>query len=277
MKDGGKILRKWLSAFAAIILLILFLYWQNNSIVTTEMNISSNEVPAEFDGYKIIQLSDLHSKFFGENQQRIIEKVQHTQPDLIVFTGDLVDGKNYDEESSLTLMEGLVKAAPVLFVTGNHEWWSGNFQELEKKLAGLGVTVLRNDFTVIEKDDTKIIIYGIDDPAAGMSTEESLDYVPLEGSSGFQILLAHRPEHFQLYQEKQFDLIFSGHAHGGQFRLPFFGGMIAPDQGFLPKYDAGRFHSGGSVMIVNRGLGNSIIPQRLFNRPEIIEATLLSK
>lgn len=270
-------MRKWLSAAAGIILLALFLYWQNNSIVKTEIDIASGDLPAAFNGYKIIQLSDLHSKSFGKNQKNIIEKVESSQPDLVVFTGDLVDGKNYDEEPSLLLMKELLQIAPVYFVTGNHEWWSGNFPELEKKLLTLGVTVLRNDHVEIEKDNSKITIHGIDDPDGGLSTDEIMDATAPGTSEEFRILLAHRPQYFQHYQEHQFDLIFSGHAHGGQFRLPFLGGIIAPDQGFLPEYDGGRYQSGDSVMIVNRGLGNSIIPQRLFNRPEIIETTLLSE
>ncbi|MGM0846202.1 MAG: metallophosphoesterase [Bacillota bacterium] len=256
---------------------MIFLYWQNNSVELTKMNISSDDLPSEFHEYRIIQLSDLHSKSFGENQNIVIDQVEKTNPDLIVFTGDLVDQKKYNEKTSLSLMKELLQTAPVIFVTGNHEWWSGEFNELEKKLMNQGVTVLRNDSMNIEKGDAKIIIHGVDDPAGGTPLEDNVALVSTGISDEFNILLSHRPEYFSLYEEFHFDLIFSGHAHGGQFRLPFLGGIVAPDQGLLPEYDAGRFESGNSVMIVNRGLGNSIIPQRIFNRPEIIQVTLFSK
>jgi uncharacterized protein len=268
----------WLAGAALLLLLPAFLYWQNNSITINEMKVVSRQIPEEFQGYKIVQLSDLHSKSFGKGHEQLIDKVLRSSPDIIVFTGDLVDQKNYDEHTSMKLMTELTEIAPVFFVTGNHEWWSGRFTVLEEKLRNAGVTVLRNEAIGIEKGDKKIALAGIDDPAGGASSEESL-HASLQNimvKDTFTILLSHRPELFPLYEENKIDLIFSGHAHGGQVRLPIIGGVVAPDQGFLPKYDAGKYELGGSVMIVNRGLGNSIIPQRLFNRPEIIEVTLSS-
>lgn len=270
-------MKKWLIAGSGLLFLAIFLYWQNNSIVMTDIEVTSEKLPKEFDRYKIVQLSDLHSKSFGERQQSLLSKVRKVSPDIIVFTGDLVDQKKYDEESSLALMKELLPIAPVFFITGNHEWWSGKFSVLEERLTDLGVVVLRNEHIQIEKADEKITIIGIDDPAGGMSTKENMIHSSAGQLDGFKILLAHRPEFFPLYQKFNIDLILSGHAHGGQFRLPFLGGIIAPDQGFFPEYDGGRYDNGDSVLIVNRGLGNSIIPQRLFNRPEIIVVTLSSE
>jgi uncharacterized protein len=268
----------WMAGAAVLLLVPAFLYWQNNSVTINEMKIVSGEIPGEFQGFKIVQLSDLHSKSFGKEQEKLIDKVIRSSPDIIVFTGDLVDQKKYDEHISMKLMTELTETAPVYFVSGNHEWWSGRFPALEEKLGTAGVTVLRNEALHIKMGSEKIVLAGIDDPAGGQSTEESLNAslqnIPVNDT--FTILLSHRPELFTLYAEHDADLIFSGHAHGGQVRIPLLGGLVAPDQGFLPEYDGGKYEIGGSQMIVNRGLGNSIIPQRLFNRPEIIVVTLSS-
>lgn len=277
--------RKLVIVLAIFVFLIWFLYYQNNSLKITEFKIQSDEIPQSFDKYRIVQLSDLHSKSFGKNQKVLIEKVKNSNPDLIVFTGDLVDQKKYNEEISLALIEGLVQIAPVYFVTGNHEWWSGNFSALEEKLRNLDVNILRNTSDEIQIGDEKICIVGIDDPSIGKESddengvaEEALktSFQGLDIEDSFKILLSHRPELFSLYKKFDIDLIFSGHAHGGQFRIPFLGGIIAPNQGFLPEYTAGKYNEKNSTMIVNRGLGNSIIPQRLFNRPEIVVVTLSS-
>jgi hypothetical protein len=129
----------------------------------------------------------------------------------------------------------------------------------------------------------EIQLIGIDDPAnriepaTGLATAEENIIKSLnraEEAAAFQILLSHRPEMLSLYSEYGFDLVFSGHAHGGQFRIPFVGGLVAPNQGLLPKYTAGKHEAGDTAMIVNRGLGNSLFPFRIFNRPEIVEVTL---
>ncbi|MRX73736.1 metallophosphoesterase [Bacillus lacus] len=276
-----------LIVFSGVLLLGTFFYIQNNGIVTTEMVISSEKIPSDFENYKIVQLSDLHSKSFGKNQRQLVDKVEKLNPDIIVFTGDLVDANRYDEDISLLLMQELVKLAPVYFVTGNHEWWSGHFDTLEEKLQETGVHVLRNSTVSILSGEDSILLTGIDDPAYPASSQESYAeqsrieeniLSSLDGSEKghFHILLSHRPEMLSLYSQYDFHLVFSGHAHGGQVRIPFVGGLIAPNQGFLPKYTSGRHKVKDTVMIVNRGLGNSVIPLRIFNQPEIVSVTLSS-
>lgn len=280
MKKGKK---KWIICCFVIVCFIgIFFCVQNNAIETTEYTIQSNNIPTTFEEYKIVQLSDLHSKWFGQQQKKLIKEVEKKNPDLIVFTGDLVDSKKYDEQASLSLMEQLVAIAPVYFVTGNHEWWSGKYSSLEEQLRAVGVHVLRNESEVIERNGEEIVLIGIDDPAAFSREEESIERLQevmdnSKSNDTYTILLAHRPEWFSAYAEYEIDLIFSGHAHGGQVRLPFIGGLVAPNQGFLPTYDAGMFLNNDSTMIVNRGLGNSIIPLRIFNRPEIVVVTLVAK
>ncbi|WNF39005.1 metallophosphoesterase [Bacillaceae bacterium IKA-2] len=265
--------------------LIYFFYFQNNSIVISEYSISSDKLPQNFTGYKIVQLSDLHSKSFGNEQSELVKRVKKTKPDLIVFTGDLIDSDRYDEKPGLILMEKLVQVAPVYYVTGNHEWWSGEFDTLEGKLKSIGIQVMRNTAEEFTAGTEKIQIIGIDDPAnvkesysERAATEENIknSIEGIEEGDNFQILLSHRPEMFSLYSEYEFDVVFSGHAHGGQFRIPFVGGLIAPNQGLFPKYTSGKYNSNNTSMIVNRGLGNSIIALRIFNRPEIVVVTLNS-
>jgi uncharacterized protein len=273
-----KKINKFLSLLTILLVFLLFLYFQNNAITITEHEVNSSKLPEEFDGFKIVQLSDLHSKQFGK---RLPNKVKKERPNIIVFTGDLVDQKNYDELVSLKLMEELVMIAPVYFVTGNHEAWSGKFNSLEEKLVASGVHVLRNSHESIRVKEDEIILIGIDDPAmiSGAHSEFSAVETSLEDAlhgvaDQYKILLSHRPEMFSLYTSFNIDLIFSGHAHGGQVRLPFIDGLVAPNQGFFPKYTAGKHQEAQSTMIINRGLGNSVIPQRLFNRPEIVIVTL---
>ena len=278
-----KIKRRWLYILLGLVLLTCFFYFQNNSIVTTEYNFSSDKVPQNFNGYKIVQLSDLHSKSFGNNQSDLVKKVKKVNPDLIVFTGDLIDSDRYDEKISLTLMEKLVQIAPVYYVTGNHEWWSGKFNSLEDKLKDTGVQVMRNTVEEIIIGNDKIQMIGIDDPAKvnesyverAIAEEDITNSIKgFEEGVDFKILLSHRPELFSLYSQYEFDVVFSGHAHGGQVRIPFIGGLVAPNQGLFPEYSSGMHDVDNTTMIVNRGLGNSIIPLRVFNRPEIVVVTL---
>jgi uncharacterized protein len=278
-----KIKRRLLYLLLGLALLTCFFYFQNNSIVTTQYNFSSDKVPQNFKGYKIVQLSDLHSKSFRNNHSGLVKKVKKVNPDIIVFTGDLIDSDRYDEKISLTLMGKLVQIAPVYYVTGNHEWWSGKFNSLEDKLKDTGVQVMRNTVEEIIIGNDKIQIIGIDDPAKvnesyaerAIAEEDITNSIKgLEEGVNFKILLSHRPELFSLYTQYEFDVVFSGHAHGGQVRIPFIGGLVAPNQGLFPEYSSGMHEVDHTTMIVNRGLGNSIIPLRVFNRPEIVVVTL---
>ncbi|PGV57123.1 phosphoesterase [Bacillus cereus] len=260
----------------------IFLYLQNNLISVSEIKITSSKIPSSFKGFKILQLSDLHNKMFGDNQDVLIKKVKNIQPDIITITGDFIDSKSYDAEGSLQVVRELVKEYPVYFVTGNHEKWSGQYNSLETELKKHHVTVLRNEHINIQKDGQEIYLLGIDDPefTSGNHNEGSIVKNEIAKAKnevnpdGYKVLLSHRPEFLNVYTEEKIDLVLSGHAHGGQVRLPFIGGLVAPNQGILPKYTAGLYAKQNTSMIVSRGLGNSIIPQRIFNRPEIVVVQL---
>jgi len=266
-----------------IILLILiatiFLYKQNNDIVITRMKITSSKIPEDFSGYKILQISDLHSKEFGKNQQSIVKKIIREAPDAIFVTGDSIDSKNYNEDVCIQLFSQIIEVAPIYFVTGNHEAWSNRFDEFEKRLKDVGVIVLRNNSQFIKEEDSNILVVGVDDPdfQGYSSMETQIDEMLTANDGYYTILLSHRPELIKMYSENDIDLVFSGHAHGGQIRLPFIGGIVSPNQGWFPQYTSGIYHEDATSMIVSRGLGNSIIPQRIFNRPELVVVILSNK
>ncbi|MBU3144075.1 metallophosphoesterase [Clostridium sp. CF012] len=275
--------KKYIIFIFIIIFIICFSYFENNNIVISKYNVKSNELPKSFNNFKIVQISDLHNKIFYKDNNTLVKKIKSQKPDIIVITGDLVDKRKYNEENALSFIDKINSIAPIFYVNGNHEGWSGKFESLEKKLKEKEVIVLRNESLYYEKNNEKIFILGVDDPAFN-TTDHSEDYMNLDimkkelfdvnNEKRFKILLSHRPELFELYVHNNIDLAFTGHAHGGQVILPLLGGIIAPNQGFWPKYYKGMYKKNNTVMVVSRGLGNSIVPQRIFNRPEIVSVTL---
>ena len=267
-----------------LIILIGWTLWDNAALEVNEFEIVSDRIPQGFDGFRIAQVSDLHNARFGEDNAKLIEMLSQTEPDIIVLTGDLIDSRNTDVETALDFARQAVEIAPVYYVSGNHESRVTAYMDLKMGLGNAGVIVLENQIVEITRGQEYITLIGIDDPsfresylfgdAAGIAEQKLGDLQ--EASDGYTILLSHRPELFDVYVDTEMDLVFSGHAHGGQFRLPFVGGLVAPNQGFFPEYDAGQFTEEKTTMIVSRGVGNSIIPVRVNNRPEIVVVTLFS-
>lgn len=252
----------------------VYLYWGNNSITVSRCSVSSDKLPDSFDGYRIVQISDLHNKDFGSG---LIEKITELEPDIIVITGDLIDSYSTQTEVAAQFVEDATDIAPVYFITGNHESrLPGEYEFLRNEMEKNGVDVLDGKTLTLEKGGDEISLSGIDDPtffgSSVLGENEILFNETLASLAcdGFGILLSHRPELLDLYAENGFDLVFSGHAHGGQIRLPFIGGIFAPAQGFFPEYTDGIYESGETSMIVSRGLGNSLFPFRIGNRPEIV-------
>ncbi|MGG7142638.1 metallophosphoesterase [Clostridium nigeriense] len=260
----------------------IFSIWQNNSIVISNYNYESSEILSEFNNFKIVQISDLHNKNFGEEQSKLLEKVESLSPDIIVVTGDLIDRRKYNLDIAMNFINKAVEIAPIYYVSGNHEAWSGKYSEIKERLIEAGVNIIDDKNVEIKNGDERIHLLGLSDPAFLTSNyidgtdTSSIDRNLSNWSEieGFNILLSHRPELFDLYSKNNIDLVFSGHAHGGQIRIPFIGGLIAPNQGFFPKYTSGSYNSDKTTMFVSRGLGNSIFPLRVFNRPEVISVTL---
>ncbi len=264
-----------------IVLLGLFFYWQNNDIVITSADYTNAAVPAGFDGFRILQVSDLHNKEFGKNQKGLMKLTRKIQPDIIVITGDLIDSYRPDVETAMDYVRQAVEIAPVYFVTGNHEMKSVYYTELSRQLTDTGVNIMDDRAVLLKKNKASIILMGLGDPyflsqeSGGEEIiKDKLNNISGEEAGTFKILLSHRPELFKLYAEHNIELVFSGHAHGGQFRLPLIGGLYAPNQGFFPGYTNGIIVNKNTSMVVSRGLGNSVIPVRIFNRPELVVVTL---
>ena len=261
----------------AFVAIVIWIAWGNSALMVNEIKITNDKIPQSFEGFRIAQVSDLHNAELGKDNNKLIEKLNECEPDIIVLTGDLIDSNHTNLEVALSFARQAVKIAPCYFVTGNHEAWVGSqYEELKTSLENAGVTVLQDEAIELNYGDECIQLIGLNDPdfserdsfLSESILETKLSQVNI--SNEFTILLSHRPEHFNVYQNKNIDLVLSGHAHGGQFRLPFLGGVIAPNQGLFPKYDAGIYTENGTTMIVSRGIGNSIIPVRINNRPEII-------
>lgn len=280
----SKLLKLGLIAIISIsTLFVLFLiYRQNNVIQVTSIAYRNKKIPESFIGYKIVHISDLHNKEFGERQSTILSKIKKIKPDIILLTGDMIDRRKYNLEVTIDFIKGSVKIAPVYFVTGNHEAWSGKWEEIRKEFLKAGAIILDDEKLEIYKKNEKINLIGFNDidfltasylEGSNISIlKERLSAIDYE--STFSILLSHRPELIDIYATEKIDLVFSGHAHGGQIRLPFIGGIYAPDQGFFPKYTTGVYTVGNTTEVVSRRLGNSIFPLRIFNEPEIIVVTL---
>ncbi|RKJ63945.1 metallophosphoesterase [Butyricicoccus sp. 1XD8-22] len=268
-------MKKLLKLIILVIGAYIFLYVNNNWIVITEHIFESQKVPKSFDGFRITQVSDLHDAVFGDRQEKLIEKVRATNPDVVFITGDLIDSNRYDLEQSLDAVRAFVQIADVYYVIGNHEVAINQIDEIYGELKKLGVIILPNITSTIERNGEILNIIGIEDPLNGHETQFMLDVArSIEKESTLQILLAHRPEYFETYVTNDIDMVFSGHAHGGQVRIPFVGGLIAPGQGFLPTYTAGSYIEDDTTMFVSRGLGNSGVPFRIFNLPEIVVVEL---
>ncbi len=260
---------------ALLVFLFVLSIIPNFSIQTTQYALTSSKLPSSYEGFKIVQISDLHNENFGNKQDLLIDKIVSQKPDLIVITGDLIDSSHPDLEHVMTLINGIKNLAPIYFVSGNHESWvdSALYESLKFNLRNAGVFILENEvITFKNRSNESIKILGLNESSP---PSYALDLMSSQvESSDFTLLLAHHPENFELYVSYGIDLVFSGHAHGGQMRLPLMGGLIAPDQGFFPKYTEGLWVKDNTTLVISRGLGNSIIPIRFFNGPELITLTL---
>lgn len=260
--------------------------YDNFKIDVTEYAIESVDLPKNFDGFKIVHLSDLHNTEFGNDNEKLLKIIKEQKPDAVFVTGDTIDGFYTNIQIPIELFKEILKICDVYFVVGNHESRVNInvYTEFIDTLTEIGVIVLKDSCALIEKGEEKIQVIGLKDASENKADYNS-DYTVkitetinnLDDESFFSILLSHHPELFPEYKNTDIDLVFSGHAHGGQFRLPFIGGIIAPEQGLFPEFDAGVFNENNTTMIVSRGLGNSIVPVRINNSPEVVVVALKNK
>ena len=267
---------------AILILLIIWIAYGNTDLEIYKYNVKSEDIPSEFDNFRIVQISDLHNAEFGENNEKLLLMLKQADADIIAITGDMIDSRNTDVDVVISFAQKAVNIAPVYYVNGNHESRVlGEYEKLKQGLTDAGVTILENSSVDITISDETITLIGINDPTFRMDivydtmeqniAHQLVNVIP--DNDNYKVLLAHRPEYFDVYAGNV-DLVLSGHAHGGQFRIAFIGGLVAPGQGFFPEYYEGSHIKENTEMIVSRGIGNSIIPFRINNKPEIIVAEL---
>lgn len=259
----------WISLgiLGGLCLIWLFCWCNNSWLKTTRYNI---EVAGLERKVRIVHLSDLHGKSFGRKNLRLLAKIIALKPDFIVITGDIIH--KYTEKNkraALELVSSLSGVAPVLYVSGNHEMRNKGYRFFRKDLIAAGAQVL---------DDCPAYICGLTVVGLNCVSLKNDKIFTITPEGGNKILLAHMPQFIEKYSAAGYDVVFCGHAHGGQWRIPFTGqGIYAPGQGMFPKLTSGVHVRGKTHTVISRGLGNSQCPLRLFNRPEIVVANLKTK
>ncbi len=269
MKNKKRIV-KLILTICVVLFLICFFWYGNHHLVVTTYTYQNEKIDVSLNEYRIVQISDLHNAEFGRDNKQLLKKISELKPDMIVITGDIVDSNHTDIKTSISFVEQAVLISDVYYVTGNHEYWlTKNEQaELFHGIEQAGAVILNSESMDISVGESGFCLIGLDDNDLSNGTLDQL----VSGTDGnrLSVVLAHEPQYLSIYAASGCDLVLSGHAHGGQFILPFAGAVIAPDQGFFPQYTSGKHREKDTTMYISRGLGNSIIPVRIWNEPEIV-------
>lgn len=266
MKEKKKII----IALFLVIIIFIFIWYQNNHIVVDVFQYKSSKISSDADKFRIVQISDLHNACFGKNNKTLLNDIERLAPDMVVITGDIADSNHTNISTAITFVNEIAKRYPVYYVTGNHEYWLDEEQR-QNLFAGIkdaGAVILSNEKVSIDAGHDSFTLIGLDDNSLHDATLRTM--METCDKNKLTVVLAHEPQYFDQYCDAGADFVLTGHAHGGQMVLPFIGPLIAPDQGFFPEYTAGQFQKKDTTMYISRGMGNSVIPVRLFNYPEIV-------
>ena len=270
MKLSSLCNRKNVLILCIIVILLYIISGFYNPLVLTRYDYTSSKVPEGFDGYRIVHISDFHCKEFGDGESDLIAMIRNAEPDLILFTGDSID----DEHSLANyrdLITGIYDVAPIYYVNGNHEYdASAPLAEMKELNEKYQVHDLNDASVVVEHNGDSILLSGLDFRLTMRGLRNNIDYA---NTTMFNILLYHGTDKFDGIAPYNYDLVLSGHTHGGIVCLPFIGGIISNQKELFPKYDSGVYTSGLSTMISSRGLGDASIP-RFHNPREVICITL---
>ena len=258
----------------AVVLLVLYLHRENTVLSVSSFTVSSDKLEKDL---KAAHISDFHNTHNAVLQDSIINSLRENAPDCIFITGDLIDSRRTDIECAVSFVNRLTEIAPVYYVTGNHEIRSPEYRKIMEAYQKTDMIIMHN----INLQVNGLNLVGLDDlyttPYSQRDELFTERYQKLKDDSRFNLVLFHRPELFDTYCRNGIDLILCGHAHGGQFRLPLIGAVLSPNQGLFPIYTESTYRSGSTEMIVSRGIGNSLFPFRLNNRPELIYINLEKK
>ena len=266
----------WLLCVLALIAAILL--HSNALIFRDEYDVTLRDLPPAFEGYRIAHVSDVHGgDLLGLGGKRLTEALKKAKPHLIVVTGDLVDD-DHGPETVRELLRGVASVAPAYYVTGNHEWSAGLGEEMCALAEDCGLTVLRGEFVPLTLGTDTLVLAGLDDKAGykeQKTAAELMEEIEATGYEGPVLLLAHRPDDAEKYAALGYDLIFSGHIHGGLVRLPFVGGLVAPSRKLFPPYTKGLYAlDNGGQLLVSAGLAPAGGYPRVFNPLQIPIAVL---
>ena len=266
--------------FIVLILVCIWAFAFDVRLKTVTYNVKSPKIDSKI---KLSLVTDLHSCYYGKNQKKLLNKIEKYQPDVVLLGGDIFDDV-LDDNNAKVFVDALAQKYKTYYVSGNHEWWSKRMDNMFDYLTDKGIVVLRGNTDVIKIGGNIISVSGIDDPEVNVYNTTYTNWEKQLKQAGentqediFNLLLAHHPENAEKYFEYDFDAVLSGHAHGGQFRIPFIlNGLYAPNQGFFPKLAGGIYDFDGRKLIVSRGLSreSTRIP-RIFNRPELVFVNLI--
>lgn len=247
-----------------------FLLWDNLAICRETVPLMFLRLPSSFDGFRVVEIADLHGREFGPDSSRLLRQVEEARPDLIAIDGDLFDADT-DPAMLSPLLTGLAEIAPTFYVTGNHEWQVKDRPRILASMEKLGIRVLQNEYEVLVRGQDTLVVAGVDDPCGPRDRKSPAALMEeirqAEGEDAFVLMLSHRNDALSLWASLGADLVLAGHAHGGVVRLPLAGGVFGNDRGLFPDFDAGPYYEKGTCLYVSRGLGPASF--RLFNRPHL--------
>jgi len=268
-----------------IILLIVFVFIAFYNGLVIKKYIVRNEKLLNNQTIRIVLISDLHSHIYGKDQSKIADKIRSENPDIIALAGDIIDDVVPVNGAKL-FFEAIKDIAPIYYVTGNHESWLDDLDSIKKLIRSYGVNLLENDYKEVNINGVNLVIAGVEDPETIKHTRAELSWYKeiedafssIDESNTYKILLSHRPEEVNFYNSLPFDIVLSGHTHGGQVRIPFIlNGLLAPHQGLFPKYAGGLYEMENYTHVVSRGVSFSPWLPRVFNPPEIVVVDIEGK
>lgn len=273
--------------FLAMIFVVAgLIYISVNVLKVKRYTVENSKLPKDFDGLKIVHISDVHSKIFGKDNSGVINRVLKINPDIVIMSGDIIDKREKDIEKFISMYKTIYEKYPTYYSIGNHERNLGwkKYKKYLKRLQSCGVHVIINGSEKLNKNNSHITINALKfrenmQPKVLTSEkeEEFVSYMRKKlkdlNTQDFNILISHDPENFKMYKKLGVDLVFSGHVHGGLIRIGKIC-LLSPRRTFFPKYSYGKTTEENTTIITSSGMGKATLPIRLFNRPEIVEITL---
>lgn len=269
--------------------------YENDTIEKVEYIIENSKIPKEFDNFNIVQISDLHNKSFGKNNRNLITTIDELNPNIVVITGDLIEGDSDNFDTAIKFINDISKNYDVYYIIGNHEQKASikRYKEVYKgyfkKVLDNRIKVLDNQYIRLKKGNSSINLYGFTVPFESytyMLSKHEKKYVDKHyidevlgniNKLEYNVLLTHNPFFFEEYSKWGADLVIAGHVHGGIVRIPKLGGLLSPNREFFPEYDLGKYTIENSDMILSKGLGGGRILPRVNCRPEVVKITLRCK